>query len=195
MLTQYLGYPRISGHRELKKALESFWKKEISTSQLEDTARSIRQENWELQRSNHIDLIPSNDFSLYEHVLDMSIMLGAIPHRFNKQSFLNKYEAYFSMARGYQDRNGQFIPPMEMTKWFNTNYHYIVPEISQESTFKLNQEKITREIQETKDIGVQSVPVIIGPVTYLLLSKSTREGYSPLDKLEELLPIYKKHLS
>jgi len=190
MFTQNLGYPRIGAHRELKNALESFWGNKVSADHLETVAKSIRQANWKLQLNNQIDLIPCNDFSLYDQVLDMSVMVGAIPSRFTKRRFESKYELYFAMARGIENPDGSYIPPMEMTKWFNTNYHYIVPEISPDMKFQLNMEKLRQELPEAREIGVQAVPVFIGPVTYLLLSKSFSTGFSPLGRLEELLLIY-----
>ena len=190
MLTQNLGFPRIGAYRELKFALEAYWKNEITADQLETAARSIRHTNWKLQLKNQVDLIPCNDFSLYDHVLDMSVMLGAIPPRFMNHEFENEHELYFAMARGVENPDGSFVPPMEMTKWFNTNYHYIVPEISPDINFQLNLDKLRREILEAREIGFQTVPVIIGPVTYLLLGKSPMVGFSPLDKLGELLSVY-----
>lgn len=190
MLTHNLGYPRIGLNRELKTAVELFWKKESAVEQLEKTANSIKAFNWNLQRKNNIDLIPSNDFSFYDQVLDMCLIVDAIPPRFRKINFENQYEAYFALARGYQPADGDLVHPMEMTKWFNTNYHYIVPEISLDTLFKMNLEKPLNEFLEAQKLGIQTVPVIIGPVTFLMLSKPTERGVSPLRKLGELLPIY-----
>ena len=129
ILSSNLGYPRIGLNRELKWALESFWKKDISEKDLFEKISSIKKENWIRQKNKGIHFVPSNDFSLYDHVLDMCLTVGAVPDRFNKLK-KNKLDLYFSMARGYQ--KGKIdIKAMEMTKWFDTNYHYIVPEFDQ----------------------------------------------------------------
>jgi 5-methyltetrahydropteroyltriglutamate--homocysteine methyltransferase len=135
MLTHNLGYPRIGNYRELKKANEQYWLGKISANELEQTGKIIRQQNWQLQRNAGIDIPPCNDFSFYDHVLDTCMMVGAIPERFytlmdKKQ--LPDIDLLFTMARGYQKENFD-ITAMEMTKWFDTNYHFIVPE------FKANQ--------------------------------------------------------
>ena len=124
-----LGFPRIGKDRELKFALEKYWRKEISLAMLRETAAQIRKNNWELQRTAGIDQIPCGDFSFYDHVLDHLYMFGAIPPRFKELHFDHGEDLYFSLARGFQQPNGQPVAAMEMTKWFNTNYHYIVPEI------------------------------------------------------------------
>jgi 5-methyltetrahydropteroyltriglutamate--homocysteine methyltransferase len=138
ILTNNLGYPRIGKNRELKFALESYWKKKSSLDELQRIAEEIQINHWKLQQSAGIDLIPSNDFSFYDHVLDTAIMLGAIPQRFSAVDFENDLDLYFAMARGFQPSEGENIPAMEMTKWFNTNYHYIVPEIGKSTRFYLN---------------------------------------------------------
>lgn len=122
-----LGYPRIGPKRELKKALEDFWQKKIDKESLLKTATQIQLQNWQIQKEAGIDFIPVGDFSLYDHMLDMTVMLGLIPKRFCKNEIKNDLDMYFSMARGEKD-----IPPLEMTKWFDTNYHYLVPEIDTE---------------------------------------------------------------
>ena len=135
MLTHNLGYPRIGGHRELKKANEQYWAGKITAVELEQTAKYIRHQNWRLQKEAGIDIIPCNDFSYYDHVLDTSMMVGAIPQRFHslmEHKQLPDIDLLFAMARGYQKENYD-ITAMEMTKWFDTNYHFIVPE------FKANQ--------------------------------------------------------
>ena len=136
MLKNNLGYPRIGANRELKKALESYWAGKISQEQLKEIGFQIRKQNWLLQKEAGIDLIPSNDFSFYDHVLDMSLITGNVPRRyailFEKE--LSEMDIYFAMARGYQKDNID-ITAMEMTKWFNTNYHYIVPEFYRNQNF------------------------------------------------------------
>ena len=139
MLTNNLGYPRIGGNRELKKSCEQYWSGKISLEELVKTGRNIRQQNWQSQKDAGIDLIPSNDFSFYDQVLDMSLIVGAIPERYH-EVILNKnnseLDLYFAMARGCQ-KEGLDITAMEMTKWFDTNYHYIVPEFKKNQEFKL----------------------------------------------------------
>ena len=138
MLSHNLGYPRVGSHRELKKANEQFWAGTIDRDALQKVARKIRHQNWETQQNAGIGLIPSNDFSLYDHVLDTSLMVGAIPERYYQllDGKSNKeLDLYFAMARGYQ-KNGLDINAMEMTKWFDTNYHYLVPEFTKNQKFK-----------------------------------------------------------
>ena len=189
-LTNNLGYPRIGRNRELKFALEAYWKKRSTLADLLNTAKEIQLENWKLQQSAGIDLIPSNDFSFYDHVLDAAVMLGAIPDRFSQEEFESEYDRYFAMARGFQTTEGQNIPAMEMTKWFNTNYHYIVPEINKDTRFSLNSEKPLAAFDWARQNGILTKPVILGPISFLLLSKSSDEGFEPISKLPELLPLY-----
>ncbi len=189
MLKNNLGFPRIGSHRQLKKACESYWLGKSSLSELLEVGRKIRVENWKLQRELGIDLIPSNDFSFYDHVLDHSLMFGVIPQRFEVLKHLPEADQYFAMARGYQ-QNGFDLKAMEMTKWFDTNYHYIVPEFTRFQTFKLNANKIINEFREAKNEGIITKPVIIGPVSYLLLGKEKEEGLDKLSLLNRLLPVY-----
>jgi 5-methyltetrahydropteroyltriglutamate--homocysteine methyltransferase len=192
MQTHNLGYPRIGGNRELKKACEQYWSGKTSNKNLLQVGRNIRQENWQLQKKAGIDLIPSNDFSFYDQVLDMSLTVGAIPERYH-DVILNKnnseIDLYFAMARGYQ-KEGLDITAMEMTKWFDTNYHYIVPEFKKNQEFKLFSNKIVDEFYETKQLGIITKPVIIGPVSYLLLGKEKEQGFNRIDLLKNLLPVY-----
>lgn len=190
--TQNLGYPRIGKNRELKTALEFFWNGKFDKEKLLTTGHTIKSANWAFQISKNIDLIPSNDFTYYDHVLDHIFMFGAIPDRFKVLSIKSNLSLYFSMARGFQTSTGESIPAMEMTKWFNTNYHYIVPEISSETKFILNSSKPVEEFQEAKEYQIITKPVLIGPVSFLSLSKTGEEGFSPLDKLRELLPLYQQ---
>ncbi|WP_348813229.1 5-methyltetrahydropteroyltriglutamate--homocysteine S-methyltransferase [Flavobacterium maritimum] len=190
MLTNNLGYPRIGSNRELKKACESYWAGKISVDELLETGKSIRKQNWQLQAESGIDLIPSNDFSFYDQVLDLSLTLGAIPERYHELGKTNNTtDLYFAMARGAQ-KDGQDVVAMEMTKWFDTNYHYIVPEFTKKQAFILFSEKIIDEFIEANDLGIKTKPVLIGPVSYLLLGKEKEEGFHRIDLIEKLLPVY-----
>ena len=186
MKSNILGYPRIGEKRELKKAIEKFWKGSISEEELSIVSSNIRQKNWKTQNELGIDLITSNDFSLYDQVLDMCIILGCIPERF--QSLIG-LEQYFAMARGLQ-KGGVDVTAMEMTKWFDTNYHYIVPEFKKDQAFTLNSKKIINEYEEAWRLGVKTKPVIIGPVTFLLLGKEKEDGFNRLELLDKVLPVY-----
>ncbi len=188
MLKNNLGYPRIGDQRQLKKASENYWAGKISEQELKNVGAEIRKTNWNLQKEAGICLIPSNDFSFYDQVLDTTVLLGAIPERY--QSIKRKgLDLYFAMARGLQTDQVD-VSAMEMTKWFDTNYHYIVPEFVKDQTFQLNSEKIISEFREAKEAGIHTKPVIIGPVTYLLLGKEKEAGFDRLDLLSKLLPIY-----
>jgi 5-methyltetrahydropteroyltriglutamate--homocysteine methyltransferase len=144
MLSHNLGYPRVGSHRELKKASEQFWAGKINRDALQKVAQQIRRENWQTQKDAGIDLIPSNDFSLYDHVLDTSLMVGAIPERYHQLidgKSNRELDLYFAMARGIQ-RDGLDIKAMEMTKWFDTNYHYLVPEFVKNQKFRRYSDKV-----------------------------------------------------
>ena len=159
-----IGFPRIGEKRELKKVLEKYWANQIDFSEVEYIASQLKKRHWNYQKESKIDFISSNDFSLYDNMLDTTILLGAIPKRFQH---LKDEKQYFAMARGDKDSTA-----MEMTKWFNTNYHYIVPEISKETIFKLNSKKVIEEYKEAKELGIKTKINLIGPITYLGLSKS-----------------------
>jgi len=192
MLTNNLGYPRIGSNRELKKASEQYWSGKTPIETLVQTGAAIRAQNWKLQKEAGIDLVPSNDFSFYDHVLDLSLTVGNIPIRY-QEVILDKtnteLDLYFAMARGYQ-QNGLDITAMEMTKWFDTNYHYIVPEFHKDQQFKLFSSKIINEYNEAKRAGIKTKPVIIGPVSYLLLGKEKQEGFHRIELIRNLLPVY-----
>ncbi len=190
MLTNNLGYPRIGSKRELKKACEQYWSGKNTIENLVEVGKTIRLHNWNLQQESGIDLIPSNDFSFYDQVLDMSLTVGAIPKRYSeiKKTF-SKTELYFAMARGYQ-KEEKDITAMEMTKWFDTNYHYIVPEFYKNQEFELFSTKIIDEFVEAKNAGIITKPVILGPISYLLLGKEKEEGFHRISLLEKLLPVY-----
>ncbi len=170
--TAVLGYPRIGKHRELKKAVEAYWNREISAEALESAASSIRQENWKDMRTAGIDIIPSNDFSFYDQFLDTTALLGAVPPRYGWKKGEVDLDTYFSMARGRQTgKNKKAVSAMELTKWFDTNYHYLVPEIYPRQSFQISSEKPFREYQEALSLGIKTRPVLVGPMTYLLLAK------------------------
>ena len=183
-----LGFPRIGLHRELKQALEACWKGSIDTAALQATARELRKRHWQLQRDAGIDVIPSNDFSLYDHVLDTTMMLGAAPQRF--ANIDDKTALYFAVARGTAE-----APAMEMTKWFDTNYHYIVPELHRGQQFSLGSAKAVEEYLEAKALGIETRPVIVGPVTWLSLGKTRDDGLDPISLLDAVLPVYAELLA
>ena len=192
MRTHNLGYPKIGDHRELKKACESYWAGKSDYKTLQQTGKTIRNQNWLLQKELGIDLIPSNDFSFYDQVLDHSLMFGAIPKRYTQvisKEGGNELDLYFAMARGYQ-KNSLDVVAMEMTKWFDTNYHYIVPEFYKNQEFKLFSEKIINDFYEAQQLGIVTKPVLIGPVTYLLLGKEKESGFDKLDLIDQLTNVY-----
>ncbi len=196
MKTTNLGYPRIGSKRELKRALEQYWSGKTDLESLLATAKNIRKENWLLQKEQGIDLIPSNDFSLYDQVLDLSTTLGCIPERYNalaNNPSFSGHDLYFAMARGIQ-QDGVDITAMEMTKWFDTNYHYIVPEFTKNQVFNVSPDKIINEYKEALDLGIKTKPVLIGPVSFLLLGKEKENGFHRIDLLERLLPAYEEIL-
>jgi len=197
MLTQNLGYPRIGSQRELKKICENYWADKTGYKNVLQVGKNIRHENWNLQKEAGIDVIPSNDFSFYDHVLDHSLTFGAIPKRYNEvilKKGNSELDLYFAMARGYQ-KEGLDVVAMEMTKWFDTNYHYIVPEFYKDQPFKLFSTKIIDEFYEAKQLGIITKPVLIGPVSYLLLGKEKESGFEKIDLIKNLLPVYIEILS
>ena len=152
------------------------------------TAAEIRKSNWLLQKEAGIDLIPSNDFSFYDQTLDLSLCVGAIPERYNALKN-DRLDLYFAMAHGLQ-KNGIDVTAMEMTKWFDTNYHYIVPEFAKNQEFTLLYNKAAEEFKEALALGIKTKPVIIGPITYLLLGKEKESGFNRVDLIDKLLPVY-----
>jgi 5-methyltetrahydropteroyltriglutamate--homocysteine methyltransferase len=185
MLTHTLGFPRIGFERALKKGLEAHWKGELPESMLLALARNLRHRHWELQRDQGIDLIPVGDFSLYDHVLDTTMMLGAIPERFGESSAAPTLATYFRMARGEGS-----IAALEMSKWFDTNYHYLVPEFSRTQSFRYASTKLIDEVGEAKRLGINVKPVLLGPVTYLKLGKSMTEGFNRYEHLDAIVSVY-----
>ena len=185
-----IGYPRIGPKRELKKALEQFWKGEIQEQDLHTVAKNLRKQNWQTQKSAGVDLISSNDFSFYDQVLDAICLLGAVPKRYKWDGQEVNLTTYFAMARGSQTTDLD-VPALEMTKWFDTNYHYLVPELSAEQTFKLSSNKPFEEYEEAKQAGFNTKPIILGPLTFLLLAKGI-DGFNTINLLDKILPIYKQ---
>ena len=185
-----IGYPRIGPKRELKKALEQFWKGEIQEQDLHTVAKNLRKQNWQTQKSAGVDLISSNDFSFYDQVLDAICLLGAVPKRYKWDGQEVNLTTYFAMARGSQTADLD-VPALEMTKWFDTNYHYLVPELSAEQTFKLSSNKPFEEYEEAKQAGFDTKPIILGPLTFLLLAKGI-DGFNTINLLDKILPIYKQ---
>ncbi|MCS3610715.1 5-methyltetrahydropteroyltriglutamate--homocysteine S-methyltransferase [Salinibacter ruber] len=189
-----LGYPRIGAHRELKRAVEGYWKGDLTKDELRDSAQALRESHWATQQELGLDVVPSNDFSYYDQVLDACAMVGAVPERFPWDGTEVDLDTYFAMARGLQEKDLEGeesgVQAMEMTKWFDTNYHYIVPEFSHDTTFSLSSTKVIDEYEEAKAQGVDTRPVVIGPVSFLLLGKMQADDLNALDLLDDLLPVY-----
>ncbi|MDF3980599.1 5-methyltetrahydropteroyltriglutamate--homocysteine S-methyltransferase [Luteibacter sp. PPL201] len=184
----YLGFPRIGRRRELKRALESHWKGDTTTDDLLAVAASLRRRHWKLACDAGADSVPVNDFSLYDHVLDAAVAVDAIPDRYRTLQARDPLAAYFAMARGHQD-SGVDLHALEMTKWFDTNYHYIVPELVAGQVFAARPGKLVGEFREAVDAGHRARPVLLGPVSFLRLAK-TVDGSAALDLLDALLPAW-----
>lgn len=193
--TANLGFPRIGDQRELKKALEGYWKGDTTREQFLKVAEGIRAKNWKRQQQAGITHIPSGDFAFYDQVLNHSVMFGVIPERYAALKNGDPLTLYFAMARGYQ-KEGVDVVACEMTKWFDTNYHYLVPEFSSATEFSLNAQfnVILEQFEEAKKLGVTSRPVILGPVSYLLLGKM-KGGAEAISLLPKLLPVYTQLLA
>ncbi|WEX11083.1 5-methyltetrahydropteroyltriglutamate--homocysteine S-methyltransferase [Chelativorans sp. AA-79] len=198
-----IGVPRIGRRRELKFALESYWSGKSPAEHLLQTAKALRRANWTEQRDRGVTIIPSNDFSLYDHVLDTAVMVGAVPAAYGWTGGEVPLDTYFAMARGSQDGaasgcghpgHEHGVTALEMTKWFDTNYHYMVPELSDDQVFALSSTKPIDHFLEAKEIGVHTRPVILGPVTFLKVAKSHAEGFNPISLLPKLLPVYQELL-
>ncbi|MBN8945453.1 MAG: 5-methyltetrahydropteroyltriglutamate--homocysteine S-methyltransferase [Rhizobiales bacterium] len=199
-----LGVPRIGARRELKSALEGYWSGRIDGPQLLAAAANLRARHWALQQAQGVTVIPSNDFSLYDHVLDTSVMVGVIPEIYGWRGGKVSLATYFAMARGSQAGTGEEshpaacgcaaaaagVPALEMTKWFDTNYHYMVPEFERGQAFSLASTKPLDEFLEAKALGIQTRPVLLGPVTYLKLGKAKDGAFDPLSLLPDLVPVY-----
>src|SRR5919106_522841 len=192
-LSNVAGFPRIGRNRELKFATEGYWRGQTSAEELAATAKAIRVEKWKLMQGAGIDLIPSNDFSYYDQVLDTIALVGAVPERYGWGGGQIDLDTYFAMARGRQTDDVD-VTAMEMTKWFDTNYHYIVPELGPDTRFSLSSSKPFDEHAEAmEELGIDTVPVLIGPVSLLLLSKPAEgapERFDAIDLIEPLIEVY-----
>ena len=183
-----VGSPRIGPKRELKRATEGYWAGRTSRADLENVAATLRRDTWKGLADAGLDSVPVNTFSYYDQMLDTAVMLGALPARAGQVA--DDLDRYFAAARGNKD-----VAPLEMTKWFDTNYHYIVPEIGPSTKFSLNPDKVLSELKEALGQGIPARPVVIGPVTFLLLSKAVDGASAPIERLQELIPIYSELLS
>ncbi|WP_419735842.1 5-methyltetrahydropteroyltriglutamate--homocysteine S-methyltransferase [Pseudomonas sp. COR18] len=189
-LAHSLGFPRIGRDRELKKAQEAFWKGELNEAGLRAVGAELRKVHWDLQKDAGIELLPVGDFAWYDQVLTHSLMFGVIPERFRPHDGKATLQTLFGMARGVSDRCCGGVHAQEMTKWFDTNYHYLVPEFSADQSFQLGWEQLFEEVAEARALGYPVKPVVIGPLTYLWLGKAKGGDFDKLDLLERLLPLY-----
>lgn len=187
------GYPRQGANRELKKAVEGYWKGRVTATELRATAAELRRATWRRLAETGLHEVPTGDFSYYDHVLDTTVMVGAIPDRHRAAVAADPLDGYFAMARGTQE-----VAPLEMTKWFDTNYHYLVPELGPDTVFTADSAKQVAELTEALALGLSARPVLVGPVTYLLLAKpapGAPAGFEPLTLLDRLLPVYAEILA
>ena len=189
-LAHSLGFPRIGRDRELKKAQEAFWKGELSEDGLRAVGRELRKTHWDLQKNAGIELLPVGDFAWYDQVLTHSLMFGVIPERFRPADGQASLQTLFGMARGVSDSCCGGAHAQEMTKWFDTNYHYLVPEFSVDQSFQLGWDQLFEEVEEARALGHNVKPVVIGPLTYLWLGKAKGGDFDKLDLLDRLLPLY-----
>ena len=189
MTTSIIGFPRIGEHRELKFATEKYFRKEISAEELQATAKELRAKHWRLAQERGVDQIPSNDFSLYDTFLDTAVLFNIVPEQVQAID-LSELDKYFALARGYQGEKGD-VRALPMKKWFNTNYHYIVPKFEAGTQVKLAGHKLFDEFQEAKDLGIHTRPVLVGPFTLLRLAEYA-EGVNPVQFIEPLVAAYKE---
>ena len=189
MTTSIIGFPRIGEHRELKFATEKYFRKEISSEELQATAKELRAKHWRLAQERGVDQIPSNDFSLYDTFLDTAVLFNIVPEQVQAID-LSELDKYFALARGYQGEKGD-VRALPMKKWFNTNYHYIVPKFEAGTQVKLAGHKLFDEFQEAKDLGIHTRPVLVGPFTLLRLAEYA-EGVNPVQFIEPLVAAYKE---
>lgn len=187
-----VGYPRIGEHRELKFATEAYFKNNITELELKKTAKDLRSQYWQIQKEKRVDIIPSNDFSFYDNVLDTAFLLNVIPNRY-KELNISDLDTYFAMARGYQKDNND-VKALPMKKWFNTNYHYIVPELEDDTVLKINDTKPFDLYKEAKELGIETKPVIIGPFTFLKLT-NIKGKKTKFDWIDSLINVYSDILS
>ncbi|MGH8081636.1 MAG: 5-methyltetrahydropteroyltriglutamate--homocysteine S-methyltransferase, partial [Lysobacter sp.] len=188
-----LGFPRIGAKRELKQALESFWKGDSDAQSLQATAASLRERHWRLAVDAGADIVPVNDFSLYDHVLDTAVLFDAIPASHRAVFDEDQLVGYFALARGLQDGRRD-LRALEMTKWFDTNYHYLVPQFEADQRFTLRGDKPLAELAQAQALGLQARPVLLGPVSLLKLGKRN-DGGDPRELLDNLLPAYAELLA
>ncbi|MFJ4375822.1 5-methyltetrahydropteroyltriglutamate--homocysteine S-methyltransferase [Pseudomonas japonica] len=189
-LAHNLGFPRIGRDRELKKAQEAFWKGELDEAGLRAVGRDLRAAHWQLQKDAGIELLPVGDFAWYDQVLTHSLTFGVIPERFRAHGARPTLQTLFGMARGVSDNCCGGAHAQEMTKWFDTNYHYLVPEFSADQQFALSWDQLFEEVDEARALGHAVKPVLIGPLTYLWLGKVKGAPFDKLDLVDRLLPLY-----
>jgi 5-methyltetrahydropteroyltriglutamate--homocysteine methyltransferase len=194
MRTAVHGMPRIGRDRALKWALEGFWAGTVSAADLDEVAVSIRRHNWQSMVALNVDFIPSNDFSLYDHVLDAAVMVGAVPARFAPVARTIDRERYFAMARG-GDIGGKAVAPLDLTKWFDTNYHHLVPELGPDAVFAPDATKALGELAEASRLDIHSTPVLLGPLTLVLRSTPVHPSVDMLGLLDPLVDAYIEVLS
>ena len=182
----FSGFPRVGAFRELKFAQEKYWRKEISEQELLDVAKDLREKNWKHQAAANADYVAVGDFTFYDHILDLQVATGAIPARFGFDSHNLSLEQFFQLARGNKD---QFA--IEMTKWFDTNYHYLVPEFHADTEFKANAKHYVQQLKEAQALGLKAKPTIVGPLTFLWVGKEKGAvEFNRLSLLQKLLPVY-----
>ncbi|TNH03674.1 5-methyltetrahydropteroyltriglutamate--homocysteine S-methyltransferase [Testudinibacter sp. TR-2022] len=185
------GFPRVGAKRELKFAQERYWRKELAEQDLLDIAKALREKNWKHQAAANADYVAVADFTLYDHILDLQVATGAIPARFGFDSSNLSLDQFFQLARGNTQQHA-----IEMTKWFDTNYHYLVPEFHKNTEFKANPAHYVQQLQEAQALGLQAKPTIVGPITFLWLGKEKgKQTFNRLDLLDKLLPVYEEILT
>lgn len=194
VLATNLGFPRIGDMRQLKKAVEAYWKGKSTKDELLAVGKSLRAHNWQLQKDAGLSHIPSNDFAYYDQILNMITTLGLIPSRYQHDGGKVDLDTYFAMARGAQ-KGGVDVTAMEMTKWYDTNYHYIVPEFEEGMEPKLSSETVFEAYEEAKALGIETRPVLIGPATFTFLGKPQYEGFDHKAFVQKLLPVYNEILA
>lgn len=186
-----LGFPRIGARRELKQALEAYWRGDTDANALLETGRALRIRHWQVQARAGIDLVPVGDFAWYDHVLETSALLGVVPARFGASGDHVELDTYFRMARGRARQDDSFAThACEMTKWFDTNYHYLVPELVADQQFRIASDQLFEHVAEAQSHGHRVKPVLLGPLSYLWLGKTKDSDFDKLDLLERLLPVY-----
>ena len=192
MRTAVIGYPRVGKDRELKFASEKYFKNEIDEKELKTTALKLRKENLELQKASGIDFISVNDFSFYDNMLDVAVLFNIVPDRYRELG-LSDTDTFFAMARGYQGEKGN-VKALAMKKWFNTNYHYIVPEFEDDANVTVRENKALDEFKEALSYGIKTKPCITGPFTFLKLAKGTGKK-SSFDFADDVVGCYVQIIS